>query len=226
MVPLMGHVRGADLVMGGRSENDARMRILDFPFPETPAVQAALEVVTTVSTQAIINHSIRSWFWACGFAVVEGFDEFDLELLCVSALLHDVGLAGEFDNHRLSYEHAGGHVAWALTAGARWDIQRRTRALEVIVRHNWPSVDPAEDVEGYLLEIATGLDISGSRHEVLPEAFLREVLAEYPRLDLAGEFGTSVEDQADRKADTAAARLIAGGLTFKLANHPLENLQL
>jgi hypothetical protein len=104
-------------------------------------------------------------------------------------------------------------------------MHRRTRALEVIVRHNWPSVDPAADVEGYLLEIATSLDISGTRRDVLPEPFLRAVLAEYPRLDLARDFGTSVEDQAVRKPDSAAARLVAGGLTFKLANHPLENLQ-
>jgi hypothetical protein len=82
----------------------------------------------------------------------------------------------------------------------------------VIVRHNWPSVDPAEDIEGYLLEIATGFDISGTRRDVLPETFLKEVLAEYPRLDLAREFGASVEDQAVRKPGTAAARLIAGAL--------------
>ncbi|MEO7124876.1 MAG: HD domain-containing protein [Nakamurella sp.] len=201
------------------------MRIPDFPLPETPAVQAALEVVTTFCTRSIANHSIRSWLWACGFAAVEGRDQFDAELLCVSALLHDIGLASEFDNHRLSYEHAGGHVAWTLTAGARWEVARRTRALEVIVRHNWPSVDPAKDVEGYLLEVATGFDILGTRLDALPDTFLREVLAEYPRLDLAREFGTSVENQAVRKPDTAAARLVTGGLTVKLANHPLEDLR-
>ena len=201
------------------------MRISDFPFPDTPAIEAALEVVTTFCTKSITNHSIRSWFWACGFAFLESRDQFDAELLCVSALLHDVGLVEEFDNHRLSYEHAGGHVAWALTSGARWSMKRRTRALEVIVRHNWPSVDPEDDVEGYLLEIATGLDISGTRSDALPKAFMREVLAEFPRIELASEFATSVDDQALRKPDTAAARLVAGGLSVKLANHPMEDLQ-
>ena len=95
------------------------MRISDFPFPDTLAVEAALEVVTTFCTKSITNHSTRSWFWAGGFAFLEGRDQFEAELLCVSALLHDVGLVDEFDNHRLSYEHAGGHVAWALTSGAR-----------------------------------------------------------------------------------------------------------
>ena len=40
----------------------------------------------------------------------------------------------------------------------------------MIVRHNWPSVDPALDLEGHLLEIATGLNISGARADVLPRA--------------------------------------------------------
>ena len=198
------------------------MRISDFPFPDTPAVRGALEVVTNYGTSAIVNHSIRSWLWACAFGVMENRDQFDAELLCVSALLHDVGLSGEFDNDRLSYEHAGGHVAWAVTAGAGWDSHRRTRALDVIVRHNWPSVDPVQDLEAYLLEIATSLDISGARPDALPEPFLREVLAEYPRLDLARDFGSCVHDPARRKPDTAAARLIAGGLAAKLANHPFE----
>ena len=71
-----------------------------------------------------------------------------------------------------------------LTAGAGWPVDRRRRAVEVIERHMWPSVDPAMDPEGHLLEIATGLDISGARPDVLPRPFLDEVLARYPRLDL------------------------------------------
>lgn len=194
----------------------------DFAIPETPAARAALEVATGYVGGALLNHSIRSWYWAVGFAVLEGRDEFDSELLYVSAVLHDLGLAPEFDNNTLSYEHAAGHVVWALAAGAGWQPLRRTRALEVIVRHNWPEVDPAQDLEGYLLEVATSLDISGNRSRDLPEAFTAEVLAEYPRLDLASEFGSCVADQAARKPTTAAARLISGGLIRKLHDNPLE----
>jgi HD domain len=201
------------------------MRLSDFPLPLSPAVDAAREVATSFCSPSVVNHSIRSWYWAAGFAALEGRVGFDSELLAVSALLHDVGLSSEFDNYRSSYEHAGGHVAWAVTAGARWDESRRTRALEVIVRHNWPSVDPGQDVEGYLLEIATGLDISGSRPDALPVAFVREVLDAYPRLDLAREFGDAVVDQAARKPTTAARRLVDGGIVGKLARNPLENLR-
>ncbi len=96
--------------------------------------------------------------------------------------------------------------------------------LDAIVRHNWPSVDPELDVEGHLLEVGTGLDISGARPDALPEEFLREVLAAHPRGALAAEFGACVRDQAERKPDTAARRLVDGGLVRKLAENPLERL--
>lgn len=198
------------------------MHLTDFTPPSSRAAESALELATAYHSPSLLNHVVRSWLWAEAFAAVEGRTDLDHELLYVSAILHDIGIVPAFDNAALSYEEAGGHIAVALTAGAGWAAPRRQRALEVIVRHNWPSVDPEMDYEGYLLEIATGLDISGARPDVLPQDFLREVLQAYPRESLAEEFTTRVSDQAARKPDTAASRLVSGGLAAKLRNHPLS----
>lgn len=200
------------------------MRVADFVLPDSPAALGALALATEYQSAAITEHAIRSWYWAEAFAVVEGVHDVDHELLYVAAILHDIGTVAEYDNVAISYEHAGGHVGVALTAGAGWAPERRRRVLDVIVRHNWPSVDPEVDVEGHLLEIATDLDISGARPDVLPERFLREVLAAHPRGQLAQEFGLCVIDQADRKPTTAAHRLVDGGLIEKLQQNPLERL--
>lgn len=212
------------LAGGDHSDETDAMRIVDFPVPDSAAARGALALAQEYHSPSLVNHVTRSWLWAEAFAAVEGRGDIDHELLYVAAILHDIGLAREFDNHTLAYEHAGGHVGVALTAGAGWDAARRRRVLDVIVEHNWPSVDPAEDVEGYLLEIATGLDISGARPDALPEEFRREVLAAYPRLGLAQEFGTAVVDQAERKPSTTACRLVDGGVVRKLRDNPLESL--
>ncbi|MCK2034995.1 cyanamide hydratase [Microbacterium sp. SSW1-49] len=198
------------------------MHLRTFTPPATPAARAARALAAQYHSASIQNHVVRSWLWAEAFAVVEDRGDIDHELLYVSAMLHDIGIVPAFDNVDLSYEEAGGHVAVALTTGAGWDAERSRRALEVIIRHNWPSVDPAMDIEGYLLEIGTGLDISGARPDALPADFIREVLAEYPRLQLAREFGDGVVAQAARKPHTAAHRLVTGGVVGKLENHPLE----
>lgn len=201
------------------------MRIADYPHPDTAAARAALEIATAYHSPSLLNHVQRSWLWAEGFGTLRGLDAgADHELLHVSALLHDLGIVPEFDNHTLAYEDAAGHVAIALTAGAGWEPERRTRAHEVIVRHNWPEVDPAMDAEGHLLEIATALDISGARADELPLEFRREVLAAFPRLDLAAEFGACVVDQAERKPGTSARRLVDGGVERKLRDNPLERI--
>ncbi|WP_370531981.1 cyanamide hydratase [Clavibacter sp. VKM Ac-2872] len=201
------------------------MRIADFPVPDTAAARGALELATSYQSPAMTAHALRSWLWAEAFAVVEQLADVDHEILYVSAVLYDIGTVEEFDNHTISYEHAGGHVSVALTAGAGWPAARRQRVLDAIVRHNWPSVDPGLDVEGHLLEVATGLDISGARADALPEGYLREVLAAHPRGDLAAEFGACVVDQAERKPTTAARRLVDGGVIAKLAANPLEALR-
>lgn len=202
------------------------MHLTDFRAPDTLAARGALELARQYQSPAITAHALRSWLWAEAFARIDGLGEVDHELLYVAAVLHDIGTVTAFDNHTISYEHAGGHVGVALTAGAGWPVERRERVLEVIVRHNWPRVDPAIDAEGYLLEVATGLDISGARPEALPGAFRREVLSVYPRGTLAAEFGACVIDQAARKPDTAARRLVDGGVIEKLADNPLERLSI
>jgi hypothetical protein len=199
------------------------MRISDYTRPDTAASRAALEIASAYHTPSLLNHVQRSWLWAEGFATLRGLEP-DHELLYVSALLHDLGIAPQFDNNTLAYEDAGGHVAIALTAGAGWPAERRVRAHEVIVRHNWPEVDPAMDVEGHLLEIATALDIAGARDGELPAEFLREVVTAFPRLELAAEFGACVADQAERKPDTSARRLVDGGVQRKLRDNPLERI--
>lgn len=93
----------------------------------------------------------------------------------------------------------------------------------MIIRHNWASVDPEFDLEGYLLETAAALDISGARPEALPSAFVDQVLEALPRLQLADEFGQGVVAQAERKPHTSAQRLVTGGVERKLRENPLEH---
>jgi hypothetical protein len=200
------------------------MRIADLPFPDTQAAVAAVDVAMAYCSPALLNHSIRSWLWARGFADLEKRRSFDDELLFVSALLHDLGLTEGFEHHALPFEVAGGHVGWVLTAGAGWGVTRRGRVAQVIERHMWTSVDPEIDVEGYLLETATGFDISGSRSDALPGPFVREVMERYPRLDLNQEFGRRMSVQATRVPRSAAERLVRGGLVDRLDRNPL-NLQ-
>jgi hypothetical protein len=193
----------------------------DIPQPENPTARAAVEVATAYCSPALVNHCLRSYLWGASYGMTHGID-FDAELLYVSALLHDIGLVKEFDSHTVPFEEAGGHVAWVFGTGAGWPVERRVRAAEVIVRHMWDTVDVKLDPEGYLLGIATGLDISGRNPEEWSAAFRSEVVGRFPRLTLREEFVRCFEDQARRKPASSAAAAMAGGIAGRIAANVLD----
>ncbi|UBU11920.1 HD domain-containing protein [Nonomuraea gerenzanensis] len=197
------------------------MRYDDLVIPDTPAARGALEVATQYHTPSLLNHSIRAYLWAAAHARANDI-AFDAELLYVSAMLHDIGLAAEFDSHTVPYEEAGGHVAWAFCAGAGWSPERRRRACEVVIRHMWPEVPLEEDPEGHLLELSTGMDISGRRTDEIPAEVRREVLERYPRLEIAKEFSVCVADQGARKPSSFAARFVRDGIVDRIIRNPLD----
>jgi len=193
----------------------------DVPQPENSTARAALDVATAYFSPTLLNHCLRSYLWAASYGITYGID-FDAELLYVSAMLHDIGLVKEFDSHTVPFEEAGGHVAWVFGAGAGWPVERRGRAAEVIVRHMWNKVDVNADPEGHLLEIGTGLDISGRDAGKWPAAFRSEVVRRIPRLTLADEFLRCFEDQARRKPASSAAAAVKGGLAGRIAANVLD----
>jgi hypothetical protein len=197
------------------------MRYDEVFWPETAATGPAREVATTYSSPALANHCLRSYVWAASYAQLHGIAH-DAELLYVAAMLHDIALVPQFDSHTVAFEDAGGHVGWVFAAGAGWPVERRQRLHEVIVRHMWDEVDVTADPEGHLLELATALDISGRNPGAWPADLRSEVLAAFPRLDLAGEFTRCFEDQARRKPDSSAAAAIGGGLAGRMAANVLD----
>src|SRR6478609_4401777 len=112
----------------------ARLKFDEIPQPQSPVALAAWEVAAAYCSPSLLNHSVRSYLWAASYGLLHQIP-FDVELLYVSALLHDLGLVGPFDSHALPFEEASGHVAWVFGAGAGWPSSRCERAAEIIVRH-------------------------------------------------------------------------------------------
>jgi HD domain-containing protein len=187
--------------------------------PATAAAAAAREVAAAYWSPAMFNHSVRAYLFGMEYARVRGI-QVDDELLFVSAMFHDIGLVDAFDSHRVDFEHAGGHVAWVFCAGAGWPVQRRQRVADVIIAH-MVEVPAEEEPEGHVLGESTGIDISGRAVHLVAD-IQDEVLAAYPRLDLAAEFTACFVDQAARKPESKAAAFVRSGIADRIAANPLE----
>jgi hypothetical protein len=198
------------------------VRLAELPIPTTPAVTTATEVCAQFSSAALVNHCVRSYLFAAARAEIDGL-EIDHELLCVAALLHDLTLEPAFDNVDLPFEDAGAHLAWVFTAGAGWPIDRRDRAGKIIIAH-MQGADPAHDPEGYLLDLATGLDIGGRDLDTWPAELVAEIVERFPRLDLATRFTACFAEQARRKPDSTAGVAVRTGFADRIADNPLDRL--
>ena len=188
-------------------------------FPDTAAAAAAREVAAAYCSPALFNHSVRAYLFGLVYARAQEL-AIDEELLYVAAMLHDLGLVAPFDSHRIDFEYAGGHVGWVFAAGAGWPVPRRQRVADVIIAH-MVDVPAEQDPEGHVLGVSTGIDISGRAVEIVAEV-KDEVLAAYPRLDLATEFLACFVDQAERKPDSTAGMAVRGGFADRVTANPLD----
>lgn len=198
------------------------MTLDEMPVPDSHAVAAAAMVARQYCSTALYHHAARSYVWAAAFGRMDGID-FDAELLYVAAMLHDLGLTPPFDSHLLPFEAAGGHVAWVFGVSAGWSPDRCRRASEIVERHMWPSVDPVADPEGHLLEVGTGVDISGSRAGRLPTRLRDEALGRWPRGGLTEDFTECFRQQAERKPESRACAAVEAGIGELLKRHPFED---
>ena len=178
--------------------------------PPTPTAALALEAAIEWCSADLVNHCLRSWVWGVALADRDSI-AFDAELLYVATMLHDVGVADHFDALEVPFERAGGAVGWTFAAGAAWPAERRRRVFEIIERHMWVSVNPAEDPEGHLLEAATSIDVAGAGIDQLDAGFLRDVTLALPRGSFTEDFGAAIHAQAVRKPTSNAARLDDAG---------------
>ena len=98
-------------------------------------------------------------------------------LLHAAAMLHDIALTDGFDSHRVSFEEAGGYLAWVFGVAAGWPADRAARVTEIIVRHMRDDVAATADPESHILQVATSWEIVGRRPEEFPAETRAEILA-------------------------------------------------
>jgi len=189
----------------------------------TTAGKAVWEVARRYYQDSLFNHCVRSYLFARDYASRNDLDP-DREVLFVAAMLHDLALTEVFDSATTPFEETGGHLAWVLAAASGWPVERRNRVADVIEHHMWDSVPAEMDVEGFLLELATSLDISGHHVEQWPAELTAEVVAANPRLDLADTFADCFDAQARRKPQSRAAQAAGNGIRTRLRSNPLNEL--
>jgi hypothetical protein len=210
--PLSPHSRHSPYAL------DPALAELGLPIPDTALARDARDLIAEVAEPFLVNHSVRSYAWAVALANADGRG-FDVEILYVAAVLHDIGLVPAYDSGGC-FEFDGAVAAREFVLAHGCPPDRADRIHDVIVRHMAAEQPPDAWPEDLLLDASTGTDVTGYRFADMPAAWVPPILAAYPRLGFKRHFAALFEDQAGRKPHCRVAEMVRTGKLAAIANAP------
>jgi hypothetical protein len=174
-----------------RPRPDVATRLLaGVTVPDTPAISRAIEFARERSEPYLFNHAMRSWLFAAALAQLNQTAH-DGEVLAVTTVLHDLGLAEGFDGP-LRFEVEGANAARAFARNEGIDERRAQLIWDGVALNSTPSISFYKEVEVALCTAGIGLDWGGWGYESIPEARLAEIVEAFPRLEMKQRFTRAV----------------------------------
>lgn len=157
---------------------------------DTPLVARAMDYARAHSEPFVFNHVVRSWLFAVRLGQLQGVAH-DAEVLAVTALLHDLGLANKFTGQR-RFEIEGADAARAFARQHGFDDRRQQLIWDGVALNSTPSISLYKEAEVALCTAGTALDFGGLQYYRIPPDEMRSVLDAFPRLDMKRRFTDSV----------------------------------
>ena len=196
------------------------------PAPTTLIAEEAEQLcrAATKRRRWIHDHSIRTFEFAQLFAQRAGV-EFDLEVLWVASMLHDVALGdGAPTTGAVSpcFAVRGAAEARGLAARHGWSDGAERRLAEAITLHVNLRVAQRQSIEGHLLNLGSALDVAGLRARRVASAAMTAVLAEHPNDGFLVAIRQLWNKEAARAPTTRTRFLRNVGLGLLIRTSPLR----
>ena len=174
-----------------RGQSNVPTRLLaGVAVPDTPLISRAIDFARERSEPYLFNHVMRSWLFAVLLAQRKQTTH-DPEVLAVTTILHDVGLAEIFDGP-LRFEVEGANVAREFARKEGMDNRRTQLIWDGVALNSTPSIALFKEAEIALATMGIGLDWGGFGYEAVTEAELAGVVETFPRLGMKERFTKAV----------------------------------
>ena len=158
--------------------------------PNTPVISRAIEFARERSEPYLFNHAMRSWLFASMIAQ-RNQTMHDGEVLAVATILHDVGLAKDF-NGPLRFEVEGANAARAFAREQNLDDRQVQLIWDTVALNSTPSIALYKEAEVTLSTMGIGLDWGGWGYEAIDQTQIATILEEFPRLEMKKQFTRAV----------------------------------
>lgn len=157
---------------------------------DTTLIARAIEFARERSEPYLFNHVMRSWLFAALLAQRKQTAH-DGEVLAVTTILHDLGLAEAF-NGPLRFEVEGANAARAFARKEGMDERRTQLIWDGVALNSTPSIALYKETEIVLATMGIALDWGGFGYDALPESEVAAIVKEFPRLGMKERFTQAV----------------------------------
>lgn len=174
-----------------KAQPDAATRLLaGVSVPDTAVISRAIEFAREKSAPYLFNHVMRSWLFAVLLAQRQQVAH-DKEVLAVTTILHDLGLAETF-NGPLRFEVEGANAARAFARAEGMDERRAQLIWDGVALNSTVSIALHKETEVALATMGIGLDWGGFGYDTLTEIEIAAIIEAYPRLEMKQRFTKAV----------------------------------
>jgi hypothetical protein len=182
-------------------------RELDLKLPDSQAVRDAYAEAEAESQPWLFHHVVRSWLYGAKLAQHRGLAP-DAELVAVSVLLHDLGLArGGAPDRR--FEVLGADLGRAFALSHNLGERRAETVWDSIALHTIASVAQHKGIDVACCQNGIACDYGGLGYNELSDDNKQVILAAYPRLGMKNELTTCLCGIARNHPNTTRDNFIA-----------------
>ena len=169
--------------------------------PGSNLVRDAVESARGSSEPYLFNHVMRSWLFSILLSEAAALKP-DLELLAVSAVLHDLGLTDRYTAED-RFEVDGANAARAFLKDRGISTQQTQVVWDAIALHTTPSIAPHKEPEVAMTHLGISVDVIGIGLDRIPQDKQRALLTEFPRLAFKNQFKECLCSVVRRKPATS-----------------------
>src|SRR6266550_6972841 len=180
---------------------------LDLKLPDSRTVRDAYAEAETVSQPWLFNHVVRSWLYGAMLTQHRGLAP-DAELVAVSVLLHDLGLArGGAPDRR--FEVLGADLGRDFALSRNMGERRAETVWDSIALHTTASIAQHKGIDVACCQRGITCDYGGVGYQELSDDNKKVILSAYPRLDMKNQLTTCLCGIAKNHPNTTRDNFIA-----------------
>jgi hypothetical protein len=174
-----------------RVEPELATRLLSgVSVPDTALISRAIEFARERSEPYLFNHVMRSWLFAA-LVAQRHKTQHDGEVLAITTILHDLGLAEGFDGP-LRFEVEGANAARAFVRNEGIEDRRAQLIWDGVALNSTPSISLYKETEIALATMGIGLDWGGWGYDAVTGPEMAAIIEAFPRLGMKERFTKAV----------------------------------